>query len=146
MIEEKKQMSPVTLREVAEAVEGKLSGDEGAEVPGIGTPSWVHALWAPRARRVSCSVRPTDATPMSACGTRMLQLDSPNSRTERPVTHSGAGVLSTVIAFGVPQRAFSSATACLIPSPASTAPMPTIRSGAMKPREQAPRPSRRARG
>ena len=42
---------------------------------------------------------PTDATPISACGTRTLQLLSPKIRTESPVTHSDAGVLSTVIAF-----------------------------------------------
>ena len=36
---------------------------------------------------------------MSACGTRMLQLLSPKIRTESPVTHRAAGVLSTVMAF-----------------------------------------------
>jgi hypothetical protein len=40
---------------------------------------------------------PTVATPMSACGTRMLQELSPNSRTDNAMTHSDAGGLSTVI-------------------------------------------------
>jgi hypothetical protein len=41
--------------------------------------------------------RPTAPTPISACGTRMLQLDSPKIRTDSAITHSEAGVLSTVI-------------------------------------------------
>ena len=47
-------------------------------------------------RTVPCS-RPTDATPISACGTSRLHDDRPNIRMERPITHSEAGVLSTVI-------------------------------------------------
>ncbi len=34
---------------------------------------------------------------MRACGTRMLQALSPNSRTDAAITHTEAGVLSTVI-------------------------------------------------
>ena len=34
---------------------------------------------------------------MSASGTRMLQVLSPNTRTDATMTHSDAGVLSTVI-------------------------------------------------
>jgi len=41
---------------------------------------------------------PTEATPSSASGTRMLHELSPNSRTDRPISHSEAGGLSTVIA------------------------------------------------
>lgn len=39
----------------------------------------------------------TLATPSRTCGTSMLQLLSPNSRTESSITHSEAGGLSTVI-------------------------------------------------
>ena len=39
------------------------------------------------------------ATPSRACGTRMLQLESPKTRTESSIGHSASGVLSTVIAF-----------------------------------------------
>ena len=53
----------------------------------------------PATRLTAAYSSPTDATPMSACGTRTLQLLSPKIRTESPVTHSAAGVLSTVIAF-----------------------------------------------
>ena len=41
---------------------------------------------------------------MSACGTRMLQLDRPKIRTERPSTQSAAGVLSTVIQFAASEE------------------------------------------
>ena len=41
---------------------------------------------------------PTAATPMSAWGTRRLHELSPKMRTLRDMTHSAAGVLSTVIA------------------------------------------------
>jgi hypothetical protein len=37
------------------------------------------------------------ATPASACGTRIDHELSPNSRTDNPMSHSDAGVLSTVI-------------------------------------------------
>ena len=37
------------------------------------------------------------ATPISAWGTRMLQLERPKSRTDRAIGHSASGVLSTVI-------------------------------------------------
>ena len=37
------------------------------------------------------------ATPISACGTRMLHELSPNSRTDKAMIHSDAGGLSTVI-------------------------------------------------
>ncbi len=53
----------------------------------------------PAVRRTVAYSSATVATPISAWGTRTLQLLNPNSRTERPVTHSAAGVLSTVIAF-----------------------------------------------
>ena len=37
------------------------------------------------------------ATPISASGTRMLHEDSPKILTDRPITHSDSGGLSTVI-------------------------------------------------
>ena len=37
------------------------------------------------------------ATPISACGTRMLHALSPNTRTDSAIAHSDAGGLSTVI-------------------------------------------------
>ncbi|MCF0096201.1 hypothetical protein B0E54_05066 [Micromonospora sp. MH99] len=40
---------------------------------------------------------PTEATPQSACGTSIAQLLSPKTRTDRAISHSEAGVLSTVI-------------------------------------------------
>ena len=47
-------------------------------------------------RTVACS-RPTDATPRSASGTRMLHEERPNTRTDRAISHSAIGGLSTVI-------------------------------------------------
>src|SRR5690606_23329613 len=47
-------------------------------------------------RTVACTSA-TVATPISACGTRMLHELRPNSRTDSPITHSDAGGLSTVI-------------------------------------------------
>ena len=41
---------------------------------------------------------PTDATPISACGTKMLHEFTPKMRAEISITHSDAGGLSTVIA------------------------------------------------
>ena len=42
---------------------------------------------------------PTAATPSSACGTRMLHEFTPKMRAEISMTHSDAGVLSTVMKF-----------------------------------------------
>src|SRR5207253_3148669 len=52
----------------------------------------------PNQRRTVAYSSPTAATPASASGTRMLQALRPNSRTDKPISHSAAGVLSTVIA------------------------------------------------
>ena len=54
---------------------------------------------APNQRRTAAYSTPTVATPMSACGTRMLQELTPNRRADRPITHNDAGGLSTVIRF-----------------------------------------------
>jgi hypothetical protein len=52
---------------------------------------------APDQRRTVAYSRPTAPTPISACGTRMLHELSPKIRTDSAITHSEAGVLSTVI-------------------------------------------------
>ena len=49
-------------------------------------------------RRTLAYTTPTVATPMSACGTRMLHAFTPNTRADRDMTHSDAGGLSTVMA------------------------------------------------
>jgi hypothetical protein len=41
---------------------------------------------------------------MSAWGTRIDQLESPKTRTDRAITHSEAGVLSTVIEFAASEE------------------------------------------
>src|SRR3954447_10883349 len=49
-------------------------------------------------RRTLANTTATVATPISACGTRMLQAFTPNTRAESDMTQSEAGGLSTVIA------------------------------------------------
>ena len=49
-------------------------------------------------RRTEAYTTPTVATPIKACGTRMLHELRPKMRTDRPMIHSEAGGLSTVIA------------------------------------------------
>ena len=62
------------------------------------TPPASSAAPGPDARRTAAYSSATAATPSSACGTSTLHELSPKSRTERSITHSAAGVLSTVIA------------------------------------------------
>src|SRR3954469_15084574 len=52
-----------------------------------------------RDRRTVAYSTATVATPISACGTRMLQEPTPNSRADRSIGHSERGVLSTVMKF-----------------------------------------------
>ena len=66
-------------------------------VSAITVPASRPAAADPVVRRTTWCSTPTVATPINAWGTRMLQLDSPNSRTERLIGHSASGVLSTVI-------------------------------------------------
>ena len=40
---------------------------------------------------------PTAAIVHSACGSRMQKLEKPNTRAERPISHSESGGLSTVM-------------------------------------------------
>ncbi len=62
-------------------------------------PAISPATAEPEVRRTVACSSPTEATPMRACGTRMLHDDSPKTRTERAMTHSAMGGLSTVIEF-----------------------------------------------
>lgn len=48
-------------------------------------------------RRTAATSSATLATPASACGTRIAHEFRPKTRTDRPVSHTDAGVLSTVI-------------------------------------------------
>ena len=51
----------------------------------------------PKRRPVRSYTSPTDATPISACGTSMLSECQPKIRTDNACTHSASGGLSTVI-------------------------------------------------
>ncbi len=53
---------------------------------------------SPLTRRTAAYSSATAPTPSSACGTSTLHELSPNSRTDTSITHSAAGVLSTVMA------------------------------------------------
>ena len=70
----------------------------------------------PAERRTAAWSSPTAATPISACGTRMLQLDSPKIRTDRPMTHRAAGVLSTVIALAASEEPKNHAVQLSLPA------------------------------
>ncbi len=58
----------------------------------------------PNQRLTVANSRPTEATPMSASGTRMLHELSPKIRTDNAMIHSEAGVLSTVIEFAASEE------------------------------------------
>ncbi len=51
----------------------------------------------PCQRRTVAYSTPTEATPIRACGTRMLQAFTPKIRADSAITHSAAGGLSTMI-------------------------------------------------
>ena len=52
----------------------------------------------PLTRRTAAYSTPTDATPINACGSSMVNGVKPNSRPDSAMTQSAAGGLSTVIA------------------------------------------------
>ena len=52
----------------------------------------------PLTRRTDAYSTATASTPITAWGASTVQELNPNNRTESPITHSAAGVLSTVIA------------------------------------------------
>ena len=66
-------------------------------VSAIAAPASRAGPGRPTVRRTAATTSATVPTPMSASGTSSDQLDSPNRRIDRPITHSEAGVLSTVI-------------------------------------------------
>ena len=70
----------------------------------------------PATRRTAAYSNATAATPSSACGTSTLHGLSPNSRTEMSITHSAAGVLSTVIALAASLDPNSIAVQLLAPA------------------------------
>ena len=68
-------------------------------VSAIAVPAISPATAEPVVRRTTWCSNPTVATPISAWGTRMLQLERPKIRTDRAIGHRESGVLSTVIEF-----------------------------------------------
>lgn len=62
------------------------------------------AAQAGKRRRTAACRTATVATPMSACGTRMLQVLTPNTRAARAIGHSAAGGLSTVMALAASEE------------------------------------------
>src|ERR1700712_804415 len=70
----------------------QATGASALEAPAIRP-----AAGDPVVRRTRRCSSPTVATPISACGTRMLQLESPKIRTDSSIGHNENGVLSTVI-------------------------------------------------
>ena len=59
---------------------------------------------------------PTDATPASAWGTRMLQAFTPKRRAEMPITQSDTGGLSTVMEFDASDDPKKNAFQLLVPA------------------------------
>ncbi|SLH15916.1 Uncharacterised protein [Mycobacteroides abscessus subsp. abscessus] len=74
---------------------------------------------APKLRRTVAHSNATLPTPMSTCGTRMLQLFKPNRRTDSAIGHRAAGGLSTVIEFAASEE--PKKNACHDREPACTA-------------------------
>ena len=66
-------------------------------VSAITAPAIRPAAADPVVRRTTLVQQRDGGDALSACGTRMLQLDRPKSRTDRAIGHSASGVLSTVI-------------------------------------------------
>ena len=72
------------------------AGVHAIAAPAI-SPAMVPARVSPNARRTVAYSTATDAAPINACGASTDQLFMPNNRTDKPVTHSDAGGLSTVM-------------------------------------------------
>ncbi len=66
-------------------------------VSAITVPASSPAAAEPVVRRTTWCSSATVATPSIAWGRRMLQLESPKSRTDSAIGHRASGVLSTVI-------------------------------------------------
>ena len=73
----------------------------------------------PNHRRTAAYSTPTQATPSSACGTSTLQELTPKIRPDSSITHSEAGVLSTVMKLAESNEPKKNAFQLLVP--ASTA-------------------------
>ena len=71
---------------------------------------------APNQRRTAAKRRPTAATPSSACGTRMLQAFSPNTRAESSITQRAAGGLSTVMKLAASEEPKKKAFQLFVPA------------------------------
>ncbi len=67
----------------------------------------------PASRVTAAYTSATDATPMSASGTRIDALENPKSRADRPITHCDTGGLSTVMKFEGSSEPKSSASSCV---------------------------------
>jgi hypothetical protein len=78
-----------------------------------------NAAASPATRLTAAYSSHTVATPISACGTRMLHGFTPKIRADRPITHTDAGVLSTVIPPAASVAPNSSA--CQLAAPACAA-------------------------
>src|ERR1700761_8201685 len=69
----------------------------------------------PNQRRTAAYSTATEATPSSACGTSMLQELTPKIRPEISITHSEAGVLSTVMKLEASNEPKKNAFQLLVP-------------------------------
>ena len=97
-----------TARRVAQTASAmsRVSRASGLLNRNISTATGVRAMTSPPSspaagpnhRRTVAYTTATVPTPMSTCGRRMANELSPNSRTDRAMTHSAAGGLSTVMA------------------------------------------------
>jgi hypothetical protein len=75
-----------------------------------------NAAPSPPTRRTAAYKSATAPTPSNACGTSTLHGFKPNSRTDTSMTHSAAGVLSTVIALAASLDPNSIAVQSLAPA------------------------------
>ena len=70
----------------------------------------------PNQRRTAAYSTPTQATPSRACGTSMLQELTPKIRPDSSITHSEAGVLSTVMKLAESNEPKKNAFQLLVPA------------------------------
>ena len=73
------------------------------------------AVW-PAARRTVAWRTPTAATPMSACGRRIDQLEKPKRRAESTGAQSASGGLSTVMKFAASREPKNIAFQLFVPA------------------------------
>ena len=75
----------------------------------------------PLTRRTAANTTATAATPISACGSSMVNGVKPKSRPDNAITHSAAGGLSTVIALPASSDPNSHAFQSWVPACAAAA-------------------------